>query len=769
MIEVRSYPVSMRSARSRYDDSSRDGSCHLAVLPAQWAGKDLTEAVRENSTSPGTDGDNPALVTRGVTKKLHSGLSIVVAFVLATFCNLDSARVLANQTESADIVIYGGTSAGVVAAVQAKRMGSSVILIEPTSRVGGLTTGGLGQTDIGNKAAIGGISREFYQRIRAHYQKESSWKWQASSDYRSGGQSRTNDAEATMWTFEPSAALSVLQDLLKEHDINVVYGERIDRSGRGVVANGTKILSIRMESGRVFSGKQFMDCTYEGDLMAVAGVSYTVGREANSTYGETLSGVQTRRAVHHQFVNGVDPYVTAGDPASGLLPGIDPSGPGAEGEGDHRVQAYCFRMCLTDHPDNQIPFDKPSDYNEQLYELLFRNFEAGFTGVPWANSPMPNRKTDVNNNKGFSTDFIGQNYAYPDAGYDERDRIVAAHLSYQRGLMWTLANHPRVPADVRKEVSRWGTCRDEFEREDGWQQQLYIREARRMIGQYVMTQKNCQGNVTAEKPVGLAAYTMDSHNVQRHVGEDGFVHNEGDVQVGGFSPYPIDYGSIVPKSGECTNLLVPVCLSASHMAFGSIRMEPVFMVLGQSAATAAILSIRSGTDIQNVDYSKLKEQLEADHQILAWTGPKRTNPVGIDPKSLPGIVIDDEQAERQGFDTVSSSIGPYIGIGYRHDSDSGKGLQQATFKAAIPSPGRYSIRLAWTAHSNRATSIPVTVKTASGSETVAVNQQKPPQSGTFETIAERQLPAGDVEIIVSNKDTTGYVLIDAVQLLPVAK
>ncbi|MEQ9407482.1 MAG: FAD-dependent oxidoreductase [Fuerstiella sp.] len=673
-----------------------------------------------------------------------------------------------DESESGyDVVIYGGTSAGIAAAVQVKRMGQSVVVIEPSGRIGGLTTGGLGQTDIGNKAAIGGVSREFYQRVRNHYQNESSWKWQRQDQYRSAGQSRTGTQEDTMWTFEPSAALIVMQSFVDEYRIPVVYRERLDRSERGVQKTGSRITSIRMESGRTFSGKVFLDTTYEGDLLGAAGVACTVGREANAQYDETLSGVQTKRAVHHQFVPGVDPYVVKGDPSSGLLPGIDPAGPGTEGHGDRRVQAYCFRMCLTDHPDNRIPFSKPDDYDESNYELLFRNFEAGAKNIPWANSAMPNRKTDVNNNKGFSTDFIGQNYDYPEAGYEERDRIIARHRNYQRGLMWTLAFHPRVPEFVRREISRWGTCRDEFERTDGWQQQLYIREARRMIGQYVMTQHNCQGRIVADKPVGLAAYTMDSHHVQRHVGEDGFVHNEGDVQVGGFSPYPIDYGSLVPKKQQCENLLVPVCLSATHMAFGSIRMEPVFMVLGQSAATAAVHAIRQQTAVQDISYDLLQEHLVRDRQVLEWTGPKRIAIEGIDPKTLPGIVLDDESAERVGFDSVSASIGPFVGIGYRHDGDSGKGLQSAVFRFDVKSAGRYELRMAYSAHSNRATNVPVTIAEQDKSRTVRVNQRLKPDKGAFRHIAEVDAAAGELVINVSNRDTDGYVLIDAMQLLPV--
>lgn len=532
------------------------------------------------------------------------------------------------QTESYDLVIYGGTSAGVAAAIQASRMDKSVVLIEPSSRLGGLTTGGLGQTDIGNKQAIGGIAREFYQNIRKYYENPLNWKWQKSEEYRDGGQTRTEAGEEAMWTFEPSAALKVYQQMIAAEDIDIVYNERLERSSRGVTRSGQKIQSITMESGKTFRGKMFMDATYEGDLMATAGVSYTVGREGNDVYGETVNGVQanhwsvtlkgtlSKNAANHNFVPGVDPYVEKGNPESGLLPYIIEGGPGIDGTGDKKVQAYGFRMCLTDHPENRIPFEKPPGYDPLNYELLFRNYEAGETRLPWINSPMPNRKTDTNNNHGFSTDFTGQNHAYPEASYEEREKIIEAHRNYQKGLMWSLAYHPRMPEKIRNVVSQWGTCKDEFEREDGWQNQLYIREARRMVSDYVMTQHHCEGLEIADDAVGLAAYGMDSHNIQRYVDHNGYVQNEGNVQASVQGPYPISYKSIIPKKGEVNNLFVPVCLSATHIGFGSIRMEPVFMVLGQSAAIAASISIDHDLTVHDLPYKKLKTELIAHKQRL---------------------------------------------------------------------------------------------------------------------------------------------------------
>lgn len=546
------------------------------------------------------------------------------------------------KTVVTDICIYGGTSAGVVAAIQASRLGKSVVLIEPTNRLGGLTTGGLGATDIGNKQAIGGISREFYQQVKEYYEKPSNWKWQTRDEYmnRKNHSGRNAAGEDAMWTFEPSAALKIYEQMMAAEHIILRKGERLDRE-QGVKKAGETITEIVTLEGGRYQAKVFIDATYEGDLMAAAGVSYAIGRESNAQYGETLNGVQanrinlsltgrvSRNARFHNFIDEVDPYIVKGDPSSGLLPMINPDGPGVAGEGDKKVQAYCFRMTLTDVPENRIPFEKPKTYNEQYYELLFRNYEAAIGGqiermydygdpiIPWINTPMPNRKTDINNQKGLSTNFIGQNYRYPEASYEEREKIVEAHREYQKGLMWTLAYHPRIPKAVRDEVSRWGTCKDEYESgSNGWQQQLYIREARRMLSDYVITQHDCEGLKVADDPIGMAAYTMDSHMVQRYVDDNGFVKNEGNVASGVRKPYPIGYGAIVPKKGECDNLLVPVCVSASHIAFGSIRMEPVFMVLGQSAATAAAQAIDEGKPVQDINYDKLRNQLLKDEQVL---------------------------------------------------------------------------------------------------------------------------------------------------------
>jgi hypothetical protein len=518
-----------------------------------------------------------------------------------------------------DVIVYGGTSGGVIAAVQTRKMGKTVVLIEPSEHLGGLTSGGLGATDIGNKDAIGGLARDFYHRVWKHYQHPQAWRQETSAEY---AKKRRAPSPDTMWTFEPHVAEKIMNDLVADYKIPVVRRERLDLKN-GVKKDGTRITKITMESGLTFNGRMFIDATYEGDLMAKAGVSYHVGREANSTYGETLNGVQAKRATKHQFLRPVDPYVIPGETSSGLLPGVHGDSPGEEGAGDDRVQAYNFRICMTDAPENRIPFPKPDGYDPLRYELFLRYMQAGVFDIFGNNQLMPNRKTDTNNHGGFSSDNIGMNYDYPEGDYEKRGRIFKEHVTYHQGMLYFLVNDPRVPAQARAATAKWGLAKDEFVKSGGWPHQLYVREARRMVSDYVMTEHNCRWTKVAEDSVGLGAYNMDSHNVQRYV-KDGHARNEGDIQVGVAAPYAVSYRSIVPKASECTNLFVPVCLSASHIAYGSIRMEPVFMVLGQSAATAASMAIDEKVSVQEVDYDELKERLLADGQVLEWKSVRKS-------------------------------------------------------------------------------------------------------------------------------------------------
>ena len=516
------------------------------------------------------------------------------------------------------MVVYGGTSAAVTAAVQVRRMGKSVVMVSPDRHLGGLSSGGLGWTDTGDKSVIGGLAREFYHRIWLHYEDPEAWRWQRRSEYGNRGQGTpaVDGAQRTKWIFEPHVAEEVFEDLLAEHGIDVRRDEWLDR-GSGVHVEGGRIRSIATESGERFAGSAFIDATYEGDLMAAAGASYTVGREGTDSYGEEWAGVQKDARHHgHFFPHGVDPYVTPGDPASGLLPRISPEPPGKNGSADHRIQAYCFRLCLTRVPENRVPFPRPEAYDSSQYELILRVFATGWRETFRKFDPIPNGKTDTNNHGPFSTDNIGMNYAYPEASYQARKAIVAEHETYQKGLLYFLANDRRVPADVREEFAQWGLARDEFTENGNWPYQLYIRESRRLLGEFVMTEHECLAKRAVPDSVGMGSYAMDSHNVQRYVTADGLVQNEGDIGVKPLRPYGIAFGSLKPRRQEVANLLVPVCVSASHIAYGSIRMEPVFMILGQSAATAAVLAIEEGVAVQDLEYDKLRDRLLADGQIL---------------------------------------------------------------------------------------------------------------------------------------------------------
>lgn len=530
-----------------------------------------------------------------------------------------------------DIVIYGGTSAGVTAAVQAAAMGKSVMLVNHHRNLGGLTSGGLGRTDFGRQAVIGGLSRSFYQRVRRHYESQDAWVQQTRAEYMdvSAGLLRENDD--SQWGFEPRVAEKIFQEMLAEAGVRHEPNQLLVRDrGRGVRKRGNRIASIVTESGKVYSGRMFIDATYEGDLLAEAGVSYVVGREGNAMYGETLNGIQTAKTQNHLFTHQgeryparplpvsarVDPYVVKGSPASGVLPGINPNAGGEDGQGDHRVQSYCYRLCLTDAPSNRVPFAPPPGYREGDFELLFRMFEAGEQRIPWLPGNMPNRKTDTNNRLAVSMNLIGGSDEYPEAGYGRRREIERKHEYWQRGILYCLANHPRVPEHVRAEVGRWGYAADEFVDNLNWPHAIYVRVGRRMVSDYVMTEHDCQLTRKAADPVGMGSYQMDSHNVQRYVTPEGYVQNEGNVEVRPPGPYLISYRSIIPKRGEVENLLVPVAVSASHIAFGSIRMEPVFMVLGQSAATAAAFAIDDAVAVQDLDYQKLRARLFADGQVI---------------------------------------------------------------------------------------------------------------------------------------------------------
>ncbi len=634
-----------------------------------------------------------------------------------------------------DVCIYGGTSAGVIAAYTIAKMGKKVILVEPGKHLGGLTSGGLGYTDIGNKYAITGLSRDFYRRMGKHYGK------------------------LEQWIFEPHVAEAIFNDYIKEARVSVLYEHRIIKA---VKQNGW-IKSIVVESSydpssitdKTITAKVFMDCSYEGDLMARAGISYTTGREDNSTYNETWNGVQLLDK--HQFPDAVNPYKIEGDSTSSLLWGISNNKLLPNGSGNQQIQAYNYRICLTNNPQNKISITKPKGYDSSHYELLLRLIKAQpnkqnlndyfFFGI------MPNNKTDINNNGGFSTDMIGENYNYPDANYDERRRILQQHEAYTKGLLWFIGNDVRVPKMVRDEIGQWGYPKDEWQDNGNFSPQLYIRESRRMIGDYVMTQANCEGRLKVSDGVGLAAYTMDSHNCERLV-VNGMVKNEGDVQKGGFGPYPVSYRALVPKESECKNVLVPVCLSASHIAYGSIRMEPVFMVLAQSCAVAACIAINNNQSVQKVNVSKLQTVL-------------KNNPLADG--STPEILVDDDDSlhVKTNGDWQRKLSGGY-GASYFETINNGD--QSFIYMPHVVTAGKYDLYIYLPLIDSAAdklnvavtnmgktksyfVSIPKTVEGQTSGEWVLVGEEK---------FAKEYHPA----VVITTNNKGGKVVADAVLLIP---
>lgn len=540
-------------------------------------------------------------------RKRVRALAIASAWLMpmAAFASTASAR------QHADIVIYGCTSGGVVAAIEARRLDRSVLLLCREDYLGGMSTNGLGWSDTGNHRAIGGLSLEFYRKVKRYYDDPSVWVHAP----RPARAENFVDGDA-MWQFEPKVAERIFEDWAKQAGVTIVRNQPLDRSKRGVEMDGNRIVAFRSKSGRRFEGHIFIDATYEGDLMAGAGVSFAIGREANATYGETLNGVQLANTTNHQFTLDIDPYRVPGDPSSGLVPRISAERPAPDGTADRKIQAYTYRMCLTDVPANRVPFPKPAGYDASQYTLLKRYMDACYRDYFRKFDRIPNGKTDTNNFGAFSFDNIGMNYDYPEGSDADRAAIAREHTTYQQGLLWFMANDPDVPAETRAEMSKWGLCKDEFTGTGHWPREMYVREARRMVSDFVMAEPHLRGTKATPRPVGMGSYNMDSHNVQRIVDARGFARNEGNIEISPGRAYPISYDAIVPKKREAVNLLVPVALSASHIAYGSIRMEPVFMILGQSAAAAASLAIDDQVAVQDVDYDKLRARLTAEGQIL---------------------------------------------------------------------------------------------------------------------------------------------------------
>ncbi|TWT97414.1 FAD-dependent oxidoreductase [Neorhodopirellula pilleata] len=656
-----------------------------------------------------------------------------------------------------DVVVYGDSCGAVTAAISAKRQGRSVILVNPTHFLGGMSASGLGATDfLGRRDTFGGIASEFYDEIAKHY------------------------GEKFVRSFEPHVGQAVFKKLIDEADVPVVFNAKLNRES-GVEMNGRRIVSITTLDGQTYRGKMFIDATYVGDLMAAAGVTYTVGREPEEQYGESLAGVRrgdTHPRVHYRqgdkdhFIVDVDPYIVPGKPDSGLLPHVHKIDGLINGQGDRKIQAYNYRLCLTSDPELRIPIDKPSGYRAIDHELLLRNFEAGDSRLPALIDSLAGSasKVDWNNMHAVGSDYDGANWDYPEASYEKRREIEAAHELYIRGFLWTLANSPRVPAKIRTKVAQYGLPNDEFTDNGGWPYMIYIREARRMIADYVMTQADCEGKREAQDPVGLGSFGMDSHVVQFFVNEKGFVRHDGVIWHVPPKPYGISYRSIVPRNGECENVFAPICLSTSHVAHGSIRMEPVFMTLSESAAIAASLAIKADVSVQNVQYADLRQQLDANKIIVQWN--QKTKAAKAPPKKdsakTDGNTLDDPDTERIGEWKESTFGAGFIGDSYLHDDDHGKGEKKVRFKWGDLKSGLYDVHLAYTSHTNRATNVTIAIHHANGESEVVVNQQKKPADSGWHSLGRfsfsRQKPA---IVEISNAGTDGYVIADAVRFVPV--
>ncbi len=500
--------------------------------------------------------------------------------------------------EQFDVVVYGGTAGGVIAAVSAAREGLKTALVEPGNQVGGMVSGGLGFTDFGKKEVIGGYSLEFFRLVGKHYGME-------------------RYGNPVSWYFEPHVAEEILRQMMKDAKVTIFENHRLREQG-GVQKSGAKVEQIITEDGSIFSAAIFVDSSYEGDLMAQAGVTWTYGREADNQYGESLAGVRGRTPLH-QFLVDIVPK----GPDGRLLPEVYAGTPGPAGSADKKVQAYNYRMCFSEVPGNMVAFAKPRKYDPARYQLLAKLI-ASRTAAEGKVPPLktflkpdriPNGKLDVNNNGAFSTDYIGGSWNYPTATYAERATIWHEHEEYTAGLFYFLANDPQVPAGLRQEMNGFGLAKDEFTANHNWPNQLYIRESRRLVGEFVMTQKDIQTELTKPDSIGMGSYNSDSHNIERVVDEAGFVRNEGDMQVS-VKPYQIPYRVMLPKSRETTNLLVPVAFSASHVAYSSLRMEPQYMILGQAAGVAAKLAIASGKPVQEIDVPRLMDRLRKSGAVL---------------------------------------------------------------------------------------------------------------------------------------------------------
>ncbi|MFP6666666.1 MAG: FAD-dependent oxidoreductase [Pirellulales bacterium] len=684
-------------------------------------------------------------------------------FIALCFLALPAPNSLLHaKSHKCDVLVYGATPAGVCAAVAASREGASVVLISPYDYVGGMISGGLSLSD-GNQCArqlMGGLFVEVHKRIYEHY-ADAGVKLNYKIDL----------TKYDKWTYEPHVAEKVFHDLIKEADIDVYFEHRLV----SVTKEAARIETLKTSKG-VFHAGQFIDATYEGDLMATAKVSYALGRESKKQYGESLAG--------HQFPKKpvkVLPFNEAGKPLP-LLTG-DSLG---EDKGDGKIMTYSFRVVISTDPNNRLPMPEPANYDPARFELARRyikaNPKAAGSMVSVDGYPLPGGKVDLNNGIGrqISAGLIGASWAWPEADYEEREKIWEAHKQYTLELIWFLRSDPLVPEGIRRKFAAYGLAKDEFQKYGGWPPALYVREGRRMIGAYVLTQHDVRTNPRKKDSIGISSFPIDSHDCQRVPTADGKGWiNEGTIfpnRINGNRhghPYQVPYRSLTPKRAECVNLLVPVCLSSSHVALSSIRVEPTWMMLGQSAGVAAAMAHKTKVDVQQLPYDKLKQRLFKQKQVLDFPAGYKTSSAAsvVDSTKLPGIVLDDRTAVKEGTWKESRNFRPYVGTGYIHDDNAGKGAASLTFETKISKSGRYDLRLAYSPHPTRASNVPMSVAFGGQSQKISVNQRLSLDSGSaFRTLKTLDLKAGHKVIVyLSNEGTDGFVVVDALQLLESSK
>ena len=661
----------------------------------------------------------------------------------------------AHAATEADVIVYGATPGGFCAAIAAAREGASVILLEPTAHVGGVNTGGLCFSDSNQtvRSTVLGLFEEWHARVEKDYQQRG-----VTLPY------KVSEKDHTHWTYEPHIAAKITKEMLDAAGVKVLT-ERVLKS---VLKDGTHITKLLTREGE-FEAKMFIDGTYEGDLMAAAGVSWTIGREGRKEFGESLAGKRYPKRKMH--MSGLD---ADGKP----LPFITTTDAGSVQDGDKNVMIYSFRLCVTKDAANRVPFPKPTNYDPARFEILRRYFaQEKRPHLLWDLYPLPGNKFDANNGIGkqFSMGLMGACNGWSEADEAGRAAIWEAHKQYTLEMHHFLSTDAAVPAAIREEYAQIGLCKDEFPDYGHWSPQLYVREGRRMIGEYIMSEKDIMKEPQKDDAIVVSSFPIDSHDCQR-VGTGKFVINEGTimpVRVPGRQhgyAYHIPYRAITPKAGECENLLVPVALSCTHVGISSIRVEPTWMILGQSAGIAAAMSAKQNLAVQKLPYPALRERLLAQKQVLelpvlADLPPEPKGAMNIDPKTLPGIVLDNEQAELKGEWSRSSNFKPHIGTGYFHDDKREDGESSAIFRFKAPKPGKYDLRMAYSAHETRATKVPLTIESGGHTSQLTVNQTQPlPAGAAFRSICTVDLE-GETTITITNQETDGFVILDSLQLV----